>query len=294
MIETIIDWAPPAKARKRPANEIPGHGQVIFAIDRLGEAHVLSSDIRVYQLPQEIEGAELVNACDLADRSFDLALEYLADDAWDAPRRGGMKTAPGELRQPELRKAGIRSYYPRNQQELDAMSPERFARLIKRDIVHGERVWPIPRPRTPEWLTRVVMAKSEFLWEVLFIRRPFYVRFGDFDLFITAGRRLPHLRALGLNAITLFDRPVAPIQHWVEDSWEWRVAQRACDELNDLYQKVQHRDLNHEDVANELLRAARFIPRVPGPLVPMRQKADREIETERIFKWARKTKKRSR
>lgn len=200
-----------------------------------------------------------------------------------------MKPAPGEIRKPELQKAGVRRYYPRNQQELDAMSPERFARLMKRDRVHGEALWPVPRPRNTAWMSRVAEAKLEFLWEVLGIRRPFYVGFGDTGLLIIAGR-VPWIR---VNASS-DSRPASAIRHWISDSWEWRVAQRACDELNDLYQKVQHRRLSHEDVTNELLRAARFIPRVQGPLVPLRQKADWEIETERIFKWARKTKKRSR
>lgn len=84
MIKTTIDWAPPAKAGKRPVIDSPGHGQLIFAIDRLGEAHVLSSDIRVYQMPQDLEEAELINACDLFDHSLVTALEEMADEAWDA------------------------------------------------------------------------------------------------------------------------------------------------------------------------------------------------------------------
>jgi hypothetical protein len=187
---------------------------------------------------------------------------------------------------PAAYKARMSRYYPRTPQELDAMSPEDFARLMKRDRVHGEALWPIPRPRNAVWLRSVSAAKKDFLRDVLRVRRPFYVYCGTVELFIVAGIQVPGIHASASAA----DYAESAIRHWVEDSWEWRVAQRACDDLNDLYEKGR-REFDNADVDYALQRAKRVIPAKPGPGLPVPPKKDWELETERIFKWARKEKK---
>lgn len=183
-------------------------------------------------------------------------------------------------------KAKMSRFYPRTPQELDDMSPEDFARLMKWDRVHGPEVWPIPRPRTSVWLKRVREAKADFLHTVLRVRRPFHVTFGTVQLFIaSANERLGLIHAPASSV----DYGTSPIGHWTSNSWEWRVAQRACDDLNDLFEEGR-REFDDGDVARALQKAGRIIPYKPGPGKPVRPKPDWELETERIFKWANQQK----
>lgn len=99
MITTEIDWEPPKEAVKRPPNEIPGNGHLIFAIGFDGRAHLLSSNMRVYTLPVAMEEAALVNVCDLQGYSLLNALEAVVDAEWETKRlgNGGVYRIDGTL-----------------------------------------------------------------------------------------------------------------------------------------------------------------------------------------------------
>ncbi len=136
---------------------------------------------------------------------------------------------------------------PKTERGLDAMSDRDFARAIRKDSIHGKKVW--PPTKDSMWGVHVYLARIEYR-QLLRRSRPFYCTPRSGDMAIVIQDDYNDLKvACGVPPILMmpdpevYHNPVlahfnkSPMSTPVFSQWDWAVARHACETLNDAHSR---------------------------------------------------------